>query len=131
MSENKNETIGTVGWFDITVNNAEDLMKFYQKVVGWKPEPVSMGKYNDYVMTQPENGTPIAGICHSIGGNADLPKSWLMYITVDDLEKSITEVLISGGLVLTEIKKHGDLGLYCVIQDPSGGVVALYQNIQE
>jgi len=130
MSENKNGNIGNVGWFDITVNNADELMMFYQKVIGWKSEPVSVGDYYDYVMTQPGTGSPIAGICNARGANSDLPKSWLMYITVENLEKSLTEVLLRGGLVLTEIKQHSDVGIYCVIQDPSGGIVALYENIK-
>jgi uncharacterized protein len=42
--------IGSIGWMDITVPDAENLKSFYAEVVGWKPEAISMGDYNDYAM---------------------------------------------------------------------------------
>ena len=39
--------IGTVGWFDLTTEKAEEIRDFYQAVVGWKSSPVNMGKYDD------------------------------------------------------------------------------------
>ena len=48
-----------------------------------------MGAYSDFVMNA--DGTPIAGICHARGANADLPPVWLIYITVDDLDHSLDE----------------------------------------
>lgn len=130
MSDNNN-LVGTIGWFDITVNNAANLTKFYNKVVGWEIQPFSMGDYDDFIMTQPGTGTPIAGICHATGANSGLPNSWILYITVADLEKSITQVLLNGGIVITDVRRHDDIGIYAVIQDSEGGVVALYQNLKQ
>jgi predicted enzyme related to lactoylglutathione lyase len=50
MSENKKQAVGTVGWFDLTAENADLVRDFYQAVVGWDYEPVGMGDYNDYSM---------------------------------------------------------------------------------
>ena len=36
-------TVGKVGWIDITVDDASGLRDFYSKVVGWQPENVGMG----------------------------------------------------------------------------------------
>src|SRR5438132_7184625 len=74
---------GTISWQDLTVGDAEAVREFYQAVVGWKPEPLSMGAYSDFVMSA--DGTPVAGICHARAANADLPPVWLIYITVEDL----------------------------------------------
>ena len=49
--------VGLIGWFDLTVPNAGKVKDFYAKVVGWKPEPVSMGDYDDYNMNQPLTGS--------------------------------------------------------------------------
>ena len=35
--------IGTVGWFDLTVDNAETVRDFYREVAGWNPSEVEMG----------------------------------------------------------------------------------------
>ena len=120
-----NNAVGTVGWIDITVDGAEDLRDFYADVVGWKPEPVDMGEYADFNMTDPDSGEARAGVCHSRGGNADLPGCWMAYFTVEDLEASMARCVKRGGKLLTEPRSAG--GRYCVIQDPSGAVCAIFQ----
>src|SRR5258708_35834627 len=90
---------GTISWQDLTVADAEGVRDFYRAVVGWKAEPLSMGAYADFVMNA--DGTPIAGICHARGGNADLPPVWLIYITVEDLDHSIEECTPLGGSGIT------------------------------
>ncbi|MBL4848131.1 MAG: hypothetical protein JKY65_21655 [Planctomycetes bacterium] len=37
--------IGTVGWVDLTVQDAPALRDFYEKVVGWTSSAHSMGDY--------------------------------------------------------------------------------------
>ena len=115
---------GTVTWQDLTVEDAEKIRDFYQSVVGWRPEPVNVGGYSDFVMTA--DGSEVAGVCHARGANSALPPVWLIYITVDDLDHSIAECERLGGSVLTAPRSYGG-GRYCVIKDPAGAVCALYQ----
>ena len=118
--------VGKIGWIDITVDDAEGLRDFYSTVTGWKPESVDMGEYADFNMTMPESGTPSAGICHARGGNAELPRQWLIYIVVVDAEASAAACTENGGKVLVGPKDMGG-GQFAVIEDPSGAVAALYQ----
>jgi len=115
---------GTVTWQDLTVEDAEKIRDFYQSVVGWRPEPVNVGGYSDFVMTS--EGSEVAGVCHARGANAALPPVWLIYITVDDLDHSIAECQRLGGSLLAPPRSYGG-GRYCVIKDPAGAVCALYQ----
>jgi len=115
--------IGSIGWVDMTSDEAPRLRDFYQHVVGWEPQGVSMGDYEDYNMLEPGSGTAAAGICHARGVNAAFPPQWLVYITVADIKKSAAICREQGGSVLVE---PGDSGI-CVIKDPSGAVAALYQ----
>jgi len=117
---------GAIGWIDITVDDAEELRDFYSKVVGWKPEDVSMGDYADFNMTMPGTGIPAAGICHARGGNAELPRQWLIYIVVRDADSSAAICTANGGKVLVGPREMGG-GRFAVIEDPSGAVAALYQ----
>lgn len=118
--------IGKIGWLDTTVDDALGLRDFYRAVVGWQTDEVSMGDYDDYVMKTPGTGEGVAGICHARGGNADLPKGWLIYIVVGDVETSAAACRTNGGKVVI---KPRDLagGRFCVIEDPSGAVAGLYQ----
>jgi uncharacterized protein len=115
---------GTVSWQDLTVPDAGKLRDFYAAVVGWEPEPLSMGAYADFVMNA--DGGSVAGICHARGANADLPPVWLIYITVEDLDHSLEECQRLGGSLIAAPRSYGG-GRYCVIKDPAGAICALYQ----
>lgn len=127
MNDEQKPAVGTVGWFDLTVADADSLRDFYANVVGWSVEPVSMGDYDDYSMTAPGSGQAVAGVCHARGGNADLPPQWLMYINVADLDASIGACEAGGGELVAGPKTMGGHGRYCVIRDPAGAVAALFE----
>jgi len=122
--KSKKPEVGSVGWIDLTVEDAPALRDFYAAVVGWKPEPVPMGEYDDYSMTD-GRGTPRAGVCHRRGSNAGLPAAWIAYFVVADLERSLAEVRARGGEVLEPPRGEG--GRFAVVRDPAGAVCALYQ----
>lgn len=117
---------GAVAWTDLTVGDAERIRDFYRDVAGWKPEPVTMGDYDDFNMVAESTGEPTAGVCHARGSNADIPAQWLIYITVPHLEASISRCRELGGEVIHGPRQMGDSRM-CVIRDPAGAVCALYQ----
>jgi uncharacterized protein len=125
MQENT-PLVGTIVWCDLTVEHAEAIRDFYAKVVGWRPEPVSMGSYHDFTMVPPESLEPAAGVCHARGGNADIPPQWLIYIVVEDIDDSVDRCVKLGGAVVAP--PRGMMGgRFCVIRDPAGAVCGLYQ----
>jgi uncharacterized protein len=127
MSDNK---IGTMAWLDLSVGNASEVKSFYEDVIGWKTENISMGDYEDYAMLGPNNNEAVAGVCHAQGVNKDLPPAWLPYFLVADIEASIVAVQAKGGALVTEIKSMGS-DKYAVIKDPAGAVCAIYQKIAQ
>jgi predicted enzyme related to lactoylglutathione lyase len=86
-----------------------------------------MGEYNDFNMCEPATGTPVAGVCHARGGNAGLPPLWLIYINVEDLDRSIERCVALGGAVIVGSKCMGEQGRVCVVRDPAGAAVALFE----
>lgn len=125
MSDNN---IGTMAWLDLSVGDAANVKSFYQDVIGWKTENISMGDYDDYAMLEPNNNEAVAGVCHAQGVNKDLPPAWLPYFLVADIELSIAAVQAKGGELVTKIKSMGS-DKYAVIKDPAGAVCAIYQKI--
>jgi uncharacterized protein len=121
MSKN---SVGRIGWIDLTVSQADNVRDFYQEVVGWQAEGQSMGDYDDYNMS-PEDDEAIAGICHKQGTNSKIPSVWMIYITVENLDESLSAVKKGGGKVL-DIQVMGDSKV-AFIQDPAGAVCALWQ----
>ena len=126
MTESQKPTPGQIIWVDLTVPDAEGLRDFYSQLVGWQPQPVDMGGYNDFNMMLPDGSAPAAGICYARGENANLPAQWLIYITVENLAKAIEDCIALGGALLTEPKMQPD-HRFCVVQDPAGAVVALVE----
>lgn len=126
MSNNERPAVGTIGWMDLTVDNAEEVRDFYASVVGWKASDVEMGGYRDFMMSLPD-GTPEAGICHARGENAALPPQWLIYIIVADLDASLEECKARGGELIAGPRQYGEDGRYAVIRDPAGAPAALFQ----
>lgn len=125
LTEDAGPTPGSVAWRDLTVDDAEAVRDFYVAVVGWRPEGVSMGEYDDWNMVGP-GGTPVAGVCHARGSNAGLPPVWLLYLVVEDLDASLEAVREGGGEVVRPARAMGD-ARWAVIRDPAGAAVALWE----
>ena len=126
MTDEAKPRVGSIGWTDLTVENAEHVRDFYRQVVGWSSTDVDMGGYSDFCMSPPGTEGAVAGICHARGTNAELPPQWIPYITVENLESSAAQVEALGGTVLAGPKGAGG-ARYCIIRDPAGAVAALYE----
>lgn len=124
MIDQNKPQVGSVTWRDLTVADAETVRDFYAQVVGWKAEGQSMGDYEDFNMLAPGSGECVAGICHARGVNAKLPPQWLIYITVEDAEKSAARCVELGGKILDGPRSMGQYQ-FAVIQDPAGAVAAI------
>lgn len=125
MSEPK-KPVGSIAWVDLTIPEADRVRDFYGAVVGWSATGLDMGGYSDYVMSTPD-GEAAAGVCHARGGNADLPPVWMLYVIVADLDQSIARCEELGGSVIAGPKKMGETARYCIIRDPAGAAIGLYQ----
>lgn len=120
------QNIGSIGWVDLTVPEGEAIRGFYERVVGWKSQPIDMEGYSDYCMIPPGADRPAAGICHARGVNADIPPQWLVYITVNDVAASVQSCRTLGGTVIREPREMGG-AMVAVIRDPAGAVCALVE----
>ena len=118
--------IGSIGWFDLTVPQAEEVKTFYEQVVGWTSKAHPMGDYDDYEMLD-ANGRCVAGVCHQKGVNADVPSQWMLYVNVADLDESLRQCEAHGGERLGEVRDMGPYGRLCIVRDPAGAAIALLQ----
>lgn len=110
--------LGTVGWIDLTVDDATGALDFYQHVCQWESSAFDMGEYKDYCV-QPKGGDVFAGICHNKGDNAGAPPVWIMYVVVPDAAEAADRAKQRGGEVVVGPKPVMD-GHIAVIKDPCG-----------
>ena len=118
--------IGTMGWLDMTDEQAPALRDFYQSVIGFQTEALSMGEYDDYILKTADGETMVAGIAHKRGPNAEVPKGWIPYFIIADLDQSLKQVEQLGGQAIGDERSYGG-GRFCFIRDPSGAICALFQ----
>lgn len=122
------QTVGHIGWVDLTVDNAEATRDFYQQVIGWTVEEVPMGtdpdRYADFNMVA-SDGEPGAGICHGKGSNSGLPPVWLHYLPVGDIDESLSLVSELGGKVVSEVMGSDGAVSFAIVEDPIGVAFAL------
>jgi predicted enzyme related to lactoylglutathione lyase len=62
------------------------------------------------------------------GPNANLPPQWLLYVVVADLEQSVATATREGGTII-DGPRAASWGRICVVKDPTGAFVALYEPI--
>ncbi len=125
MNERGLDEVGSIGWLDLTVADADGVRDFYKGVVGWTSAAVDMGGYDDWTLNTPVSGVAVAGVCHARGANAGLPAQWLAYVTVANLDRSLARVVELGGAVIADPRDMGGHGRFAVIRDPAGAVIAL------
>ena len=107
---NKKPNPGTIGWVDMTTENATQIKEFYESVVGWQSESTPVDDYEDFTITPASGTEPVAGICHRKGANADVPGGWMIYLHVDDLAASLESCVKLGGEKTGEVREMRGYG---------------------
>ena len=125
MSQQKE--FGKIGWIDLTVPDATAVCDFYEAVVGWARAAVPVDDYEDYCVSPEAGAEPVAGICHARGANAGMPTQWLMYVTIPNLDESLSECEKRGGRIVCPRRDIGSFGHFAVVEDPAGAVIDLLQ----
>ena len=125
MAEHAGPAVGSIVHFDLTIPDADGIRDFYASVIGWDVDAIDMGGYSDYVMKQPTDGNPAAGICHQQGINTGLPPVWIAYIQVENLTNSVNRALELGGSIVSDRREPDNDWSFVVIRDPAGSVLAL------
>lgn len=114
-------------WVELMSSDLSKSLPFYQEVVGWKSQPVSMGDF-DYTFL----AAPDAQEGEAIGGAVtkpapEIPDHWLPYVAVESVEATHAKALELGGSSCHGPTEIPGYGRFAVLQDPQGAVFAVYQ----
>ena len=103
--------------------------KFYADLIGWKlTDQVAGGM--PYTMITPAGAEqPVGGMMQMEGAQFEgVPPHWMPYIAVDDIDAKAQKCTELGGTVKLPPTDIPDVGRFCVIADPTGAVISLYQS---
>jgi hypothetical protein len=109
---------GAFGWFELMTTDVDAAKKFYADLFTWTTEDMPMEDM-DYTVIKVE-GDQVAGMMPLPTDSGEMPPTWGIYITVNDVDATINKAKELGGKILVEPRDIPDVGRFCVIQDPQG-----------
>lgn len=130
---NDQKPIGSaIVWNECMTKNALKARDFYTKLFGWTTDEMPMGGGVPYIICK--NGEcGLGGIFQMEGPQFEhVPAHWMNYIGTDNVDRDAAKVTANGGTIIvppTDIPNN--IGRFCVISDPGGGHIALYQSAMQ
>lgn len=109
---------GAFSWFELMTNNVESAKKFYSELLGWTMQDMPMENMT-YTVAKVDS-EDVGGIMPMPPDSAEMPPTWGIYITVDDVDATASKAKELGGKIFIEPRDIPDVGRFCVIQDPQG-----------
>lgn len=123
---------GSFCWTEIASSDAEKCKSFYTNVFGWTFQD-SKAMTDGFAYHEFSNGGeyPMGGlytISPEMCGEGELPPPhFLSYVAVDDVDANAKLAIELGGKLIKEPMDIPNVGRFAIIQDPTGGVVAIFK----
>ncbi len=129
MAECKAPQTGTICWNELMTRDAAAAKKFYGELLGWTFKEDSSSGMAYTMFTPPGAERPIGGLMQMAGPQFQgVPPHWLSYILVDNVDQRAQRCTKLGGQIKLPPTDIPKIGRFCVIQDPTGAVIALFQS---
>jgi predicted enzyme related to lactoylglutathione lyase len=114
---------GAPGWFELHTRDHDKAVEFYQRVFGWKTEPIPDPGMTYTLLADGEQ--MYAGIMAASGLLPEgAPAAWKVYFAVDDTDAAVAKISTSGGSILME-PVDTPYGRHAEATDPSGATFKL------
>ncbi len=75
---------GAFSWFELMTTDVDSAKKFYTELFNWGLKEMPMENMNYTVASV--DGEDVAGLMPMPPGTQEMPPSWSLYITVDDVD---------------------------------------------
>lgn len=120
---------GAFSWAAFDAHNIEEAKRFYGALFGWEYSEVPMGEGDPYTLGL-VNGKSVVGLAPMQPDQraAGMPPYWSMNIAVDSADAAHARIAAAGGTPLGEPFEVLDQGRMTVAQDPTGGMVILWES---
>lgn len=113
--------IGKFNWNELMTSDAGAATAFYSNLFGWTAKPFGHGM--DYTVLE-SGGKPAAGLMKSPEGGP--PPMWMAYVTVVDINATVTKLLELGGKICKPPFHIPTVGHIAIVQDPQGAMFGLH-----
>lgn len=122
MSQNN-----TIGWFDITVNEMDRAVTFYEKVFNRKLEAIGDPTGETHMMGFPADMSSYGAAGALVKSNHSSPGigGTLIYFSVEDCAIIEAKVDVAGGRLIRPKFSIGDFGWVSLCEDTEGNMFGL------
>jgi uncharacterized protein len=110
---------GAPSWFENYATDAERAAKFYTDLFGWKADAMTMGNNMTYTVLS-HNGVQIAGMMSISEHTGDMPPTWMVYFTSDDIDNTARVAAEAGGTVFVPPMDIPEIGRFAGLISPQG-----------
>jgi predicted enzyme related to lactoylglutathione lyase len=117
---------GTFCWVDFAAPDQEAAKNFYSAVFGWTSNDMTMPQGGVYSMMQ-KDGQNVGAIMQKPPGHESVPAHWNSYISVDNLDATVTKAASLGATIAMPAMDVPEAGRMAAVQDPSGASVFFWQ----
>lgn len=114
---------GAFSWSELLVDDIDSAISFYTEVIGWEIEEMKMPQGIYYILKA--EGEPVGGIMKKPEGAEQMPDNWGTYITVNDVDETLTKVETAGGKAIYPPMDVPGVGRMCAITDSSGAMISI------
>lgn len=118
----------TFAWIDLATTDAEGATQFYTELFGWEAEQIPMPEGGHYTMLR-QGGKDVAGLGQMSAEEVEqgMPSRWTSLVSVEDVDAVTEHAAGLGGTVLAPAFDVMDQGRMSIVQDPSGGIIGLWE----
>jgi predicted enzyme related to lactoylglutathione lyase len=113
---------GTFIWYELITPDLDGAKRFYDAVVGWDIEAQSSMPGMDYRMIRRSDGGNAGGampLSDEMRSHGARPV-WLGYISVDDVDSTVSAIEVDGGKTMMPAWDIPDVGRIAMVTDPQG-----------
>lgn len=121
LSEDRSGPHGDFIWYELITPDPDAAKAFYDAVVGWNIEAAPSGEM-DYRMIGRSDGGNAGGVMRLTGDMAshDARPTWLGYIDVDDVDRTVASIESAGGKALMAAFDIPGIGRIALVTDAQG-----------
>jgi len=119
---------GMFNWTDLSTTDVAGAKRFYGELFDWNFEDMPISEGHTYSMAR-RGGQEVGAVSELMAEQRQqgVPPHWMAYIWVSDLDATAKQVEPLGGKVVVPPFDVLDVGRMCVLQDPTGAIVSLWQ----
>lgn len=113
---------------ELVSTDVKKAKSFYGSLFDWELKDVDMGNNMTYTMVKVGTGTGGGMMQHPMPGQ---PSAWVPYVDVSDVKAATTKAKSLGANVIRDVSEVPNEGIFSIIQDPTGAVLGMWQQLRK